>query len=515
MLFHVVASLQSIPAASMRQVFLVPQAWNDWYKFQTGYLMYVRDDTGILHEPGSVKIGRKGLQPGPEVKENVRRPTLDDEFDVLDPDHFSLGQGENFYETLNQLNLDFKDSILRGLRDCAFDLTIFNENLNEEVMSESLLRAYSTETVQRRLNRLAHGNPKLTRFNFDYTMPVGITGVEPPTLGFSVVPFSRPPTNVHVLIGRNSVGKTRCMQGLARAALGDPAKLDSTGTLRIRDEAAWTFSSVVMVAFSAFDTFHLPANIPSGTRATLVGLRANPENAADLSVKTSEQLAADFVESLSNCKRGLKAQRWLNAITSLSADPLFEEANAAAVFSGADVSLEQWSATAMRWFEELSSGHKVVLLTLTRLVDLVEEKTLVLLDEPEGHLHPPLLSAFIRALAELLINRNGVAIVATHSPVVLQEVPKSCAWVLERSGRVATADRPNVETFGENVGTLTREVFKFEVTKTGFHQLVQKAIETQQLSYDSVLDHFDDQLGMEARAIARSLVAERDSRGSE
>ena len=47
-------------------------------------------------------------------------------------------------------------------------------------------------------------------------------------------------------------------------------------------------------------------------------------------------------------------------------------------------------------------------LTVARLVELVEEKTLVLLDEPEEHLHPPLVSALIRALSNLLIYRNGV-----------------------------------------------------------------------------------------------------------
>lgn len=63
-----------------------------------------------------------------------------------------------------------------------------------------------------------------------------------------------------------------------------------------------------------------------------------------------------------------------------------------------------------------------------------------MLDEPESHLHPPLLSAFIRSLSELLILRNGVAIIATHSPVILQEVPKRCAWILNRSGISAKAE---------------------------------------------------------------------------
>ncbi len=86
-----------------------------------------------------------------------------------------------------------------------------------------------------------------------------------------------------------------------------------------------------------------------------------------------------------------------------------------------------------------------MLLTITRVVETLEERSLVLLDEPEAHLHPPLLSAFIRSLSDLLVNRNGVAIVATHSPVILQEVPKSCAWRIRRIGRQAKIERPTTE----------------------------------------------------------------------
>jgi predicted ATP-dependent endonuclease of OLD family len=88
----------------------------------------------------------------------------------------------------------------------------------------------------------------------------------------------------------------------------------------------------------------------------------------------------------------------------------------------------------------------------------VEERTLVLMDEPEAHLHPPLLAALIRAVSDLLINRNGVAVVATHSPVVLQEVPRSCVWKLRRHGGGAVVERPEIETFAENIGRLTHEV---------------------------------------------------------
>jgi len=83
----------------------------------------------------------------------------------------------------------------------------------------------------------------------------------------------------------------------------------------------------------------------------------------------------------------------------------------------ASSSESNFETTALKKIQLMSSGHAIVLLTITRLVATVEEKTLVLIDEPESHLHPPLLSAFIRALSELLYDRNGVSIIATHSPV--------------------------------------------------------------------------------------------------
>ena len=140
------------------------------------------------------------------------------------------------------------------------------------------------------------------------------------------------------------------------------------------------------------------------------------------------------------------------------------------------------------------------------MIETLQEKSLVLIDEPEAHLHPPLLSAFVRALSELLISTNGVAIIATHSPVILQEVPKSCAWKLRRIGSEAISERLNIETFGENVGTLTNEVFGLEVTNSGFYKLLFKVAQEND-DYNGALNYFERQLGMEARGILRSYYA--------
>lgn len=151
-----------------------------------------------------------------------------------------------------------------------------------------------------------------------------------------------------------------------------------------------------------------------------------------------------------------------------------------------------------------------MLLTITKLVESVEERTLVLVDEPEAHLHPPLLAALIRAVSDLLINRNGVAIVATHSPVVLQEVPRSCVWKLRRHGGGAIIERPEIETFAENVGRLTHEVFGLEVTRSGFYKMIAEAIGAGD-DFEDVIGKFDGEVGLEGRALISVRIAERDA----
>ena len=112
-------------------------------------------------------------------------------------------------------------------------------------------------------------------------------------------------------------------------------------------------------------------------------------------------------------------------------------------------------------------------------------------------------------MSELLVHRNGVAIIATHSPVILQEVPKNSVWKLRRNGAEAIAERPEIETFGENVGTLTREVFGLEVTQSGFHKLLQDAVNQNQ-NFEQTMQMFGNELGSEARAILRALIVDRD-----
>lgn len=512
--FNVIRSSTTFYPKIPLTAYLREDNWDDHSKFQTQFYLTLIDEEGLEHEIGSVKIAYRGLKPGRQVARGVRKPELEPVFPYLSRDYFSLGQEETYYEALNKLGEDARRSILTALRDCAFDLGIYEEFIDEPAMSVSLTRDFSENRLQHRLARLAQGNTALTQFEFEYLPPDPVEEVlhwERPILSFAVEPLSTPPTNIHVVIGRNGVGKTSLLKSMACSLLQPEANsrfgvINQVGPQRHH----WGFAGLVFVSFSAFDSFKLPAAADSKIRAHQVNLNEDPE-VAQLA-KPAEILNGDFLSAFKKCIQGPRKGRWHRAIKTLETDPLFEDAGIAATAElPRDRALEQ--ATAI--FNDLSSGHKIVLLAICKLVEMVEEATLVLIDEPETHLHPPLLSAFIRSLADLLLDRNGVAIIATHSPVVLQEVPMSCAWLITRSGPHSSAERPSIETFGENVGTLTREVFKLEVTDSGFHNLLRTEVNRQEhLSFAEIVEKFGGQLGGEARAILRGLISERDGRES-
>lgn len=503
--------------------FLIRDNWDD-FGFKTQFVLEYRDDDGV-REIGQVKIGRFGMISPSRVE-------IPGHFTGLGPDYFSAGQDPSYYENLNQLGEGTRRSILRALRDVAFDAVLFERVLQEPVMTTSLLRHVDARTVAGQHRRIAAGGRTWALYEFDYVWPAAATAGPPPRLNIRVRPKSHPPTNIHAVIGSNGVGKTRLLRNLARAVAADAPDPDEVGriggvVLDGTGNPEQLFVNLVVVSFSAFDQFeeftdsHTTRGV-EGVKCTLVTLAPTPRTTPHPAGGAAANGATDGrSRAAESADRGRPASgpaetyqdlihygldrgsyaRWTSAVETLESDPLFASAS---IIDGS------FRAPDTReLFDNLSSGHKIVLLTMTHLASLVAERTLVLIDEPETHLHPPLLSALIRAISDLLVERNGAAVIATHSPVVLQEIPSSCVHLLRRSGEVLVAEQPAIETYGENVGVLTREVFGLEVTKSGFHAELEKMVEDG-LTFEQVMARYGQRLGREAQAITRALIAQRD-----
>jgi len=489
-------------------VVLSHSSWDDWFKWSTVFHVSYYDELGDQKSIGAIKIGQFNMIS------DQRTPSLPQDFNELDPVFFSLGQDADYYETLNSFGEDFRYSFLKALNDLAFSPEIYAKAKEEYVTRSSLMRDVSTVSLLGQFSRLAQGISTLTEYNFEFTLPGRTREFKDMKIDFHVSPNSDPPTNIHVIIGRNGVGKTHLFNSIVMSLLDIKppnriklGKFTSTDTEDIRE----LFANLVSVSFSAFDELQVLSEEKGNDKLkySYIGLKRIP-TAKDkdkiLPPKSPVMLKNEFIRSVERCRAGAKNSRWLNALKVLESDPIFAEAEVSKI---ARLSLEEeFELLSGLIFTKLSSGHKIVLLTITKLVETLEEKSLVLLDEPEAYLHPPLLSAFVRALSELLVKRNAVAIIGTHSPVVLQEVPKSCVWKIRRQGSITNAERLEIESFGENVGVLTQEIFGLEVSEAGFHTLLNK-IAARSDSYEEAIEKLDNQLGMEGKAILRNLLYDK------
>lgn len=491
-----------LPEKGNLSVYLKVDNWDD-FGYKTTYDIILFDENGIKYQLGSIKIAFFG-------QTTEKRTELPVKFTHLDEQYFSLGQSVDYYVKIQSLNPVLKEQLLIGLHDIVYDKELQKRALNEDVTSTSLLRGTGLATIKGQYKRILAGGAILTNYNFQYKTEQSNNeaGYE---LTFSVKPNSNPPSNIHVLIGRNGVGKTHLLNNMVKTLI----KEENNQGIFTSIEDDWNeaeeeefFSGVVSVSYSAFDPFTPYSeedNNHENFRYTYIGLKEYIEG--EISLKNFPKLAKEFLESIRYSFQIGKKEKWISAVKSLESDPLFAYINIT------QLAENEWSdRKVLTLFKRLSSGHAIVLLTLTKLVETIEEKTLVLLDEPEAHLHPPLLSAFIRALSDLLVDKNAVAIIATHSPVIVQEVPKNCVWKLSRFGLDAKAERFEIEIFGENIGTLTREIFGLEVAESGFHRLLKKEVD-KGLNFDEIIEKYDNQLGFEAQLLLRAFTIDNDDIG--
>ena len=512
--FYVVARYGIPHSPDPGDAYLVSDNWND-FGFVTLFRLVLFDREGRRHNLGGVKIGQHGM--------TSMRPRLPERFRTLNDQYFSLGQDADYYDGVAELDAEEAQELLDGLQDVVADNEVYQRAKSQEVLGVSLMRSVTERTLIGQFRRILRGQPRLTAYAFRYFGPQQIDpACEPVEMSFEVEPLSKPPTNVHVLIGRNGVGKSHLLNAMSRALAMREENPQDDGSFAdlphpffeddTNDTFANPFANVVSVTFSAFDDFPViprAKNALKGVQYTNVGLRKvsivedQGKRSYNIVVRQPDDLSQDFIDSAKLCSLDDRRDRWIAALKTLQSDPIFEESG---VTTLPDFLEKGFGHRAGRLFRELSSGHKIVLLTITKLVEKVDERSLVLVDEPEAHLHPPFLAAFVRALSDLLINRNGVAIIATHSPVVLQEVPRTCVWRIRRYGGRAVAERVPVETFAEHVGTLTHEVFGLEVTKSGFHKMIADAVRPDD-GFEVIEEKFDGQVGSEGRGLVAALIA--------
>lgn len=516
MRFKVVESFQQIPSSARDCCFLLHTVWDDWFQFETEYQVHYFDENGIRSRSFTIKIGKVGLRGcssegrrnAEDDNENLRVCRLPESFAELSDEYFSIGTDDSYYEFFGGNKR--RSEIFAALRDVAYNQSLLRRYRTEDSLNVSLLRGISRDRIRSRFAKLAHGKPALTDFSFAYTYPSDdASDGDAPTLDFNVSTTANPPNNIKVVIGRNGVGKTHLLKTLAATLCRRQSVfVDGTGKVGKVEFHDGGVYGLVYASFSAFDDL-TSWTVPD--QANLVFHAIGLATPIPKGMKIAEVLEGEFVKDLINCRQDPWRTRWLTCLEILRSDPIFAMIEGEELLDCAPWEIKKKAGA---FFKKLSSGHAALMLIITQLVCVLDEKFLLLIDEPECHLHPPLLSSFIRCLTFLLQERNAIALVATHSPVILQEVTRDSVWKVDRTGHQVALSKPSMETFGESIGILMNEVFGLEFRSSGYHRLLAEAADVEGCTYESVLRDFDGHLGGEAKALLRVMLAlkERVSR---
>lgn len=153
---------------------------------------------------------------------------------------------------------------------------------------------------------------------------------------------------------------------------------------------------------------------------------------------------------------------------------------------------------------DFSSGHMQFVWIILNICKLVENGSLVLIDEPEIHLHPRLIGQLKLQVDSVLKSTGSFAVMATHSAYLVREVPSDCVLMFSRHEDMVNIRRPKLQTFGAEVGLVTYFVFEDEVVARSLEGVADR------ITAGGVDIDYDSDLSVSARfALAGMLDEER------
>ncbi|MBF8774033.1 AAA family ATPase [Pseudomonas fulva] len=155
----------------------------------------------------------------------------------------------------------------------------------------------------------------------------------------------------------------------------------------------------------------------------------------------------------------------------------------------------------------LSSGQRALIGFCFNVVVRCRSNSVLMIDEPENHLHPRYISLLMQTLHSALMATASVAIIATHSPFVVREVDRSGVLILQadQQGR-RSLFRPGMQTLGGDVSLISDFVFEdLDVRKAYQESIDQVLLSSRDPRTREVVLQQLSALGSDAAAYVRSL----------
>ena len=486
--------------------------WNDYY-YRTIYHIHVtpKRTKGKTVYLGIIKIMQYGQTQ--EDSKLLRKLFPKLIFENLPNNFCSLSFSIDMYKALNRyLTAKERISFIQSLR------LILSKNdewylsvKDDDCFNSSLLRGASMDSFE-----LHEGRRLLLMEGNDYSLETKEIKIKyadsPDILNLKFKSITEPSANdiqdpVIAFIGKNGSGKSTALYKLASLLYTNPSNRhllkDSIGTIEPKDLG---ISQLMIFSYTPFDNFTLPgANSKTDLklwaqsiekregRFIFCGLRdvskeanamveayTKQEQEQEITyqirsekviLKEPSRLASESLYAYNKIEQTIDKQNEWEALKN-EIQSLFPE-----IYASLMILEQHYTQNENLWiqtYNSLSTGHKFFIHTIFHIIAYCEKNALLMFDEPENHLQSPLLSFMMYAIKEILRKRKSVMLVATHSPVILQELMSNNVRIVSRTAGSIHFNRPLIETFGGDIGEISSEVFGLNTDRTYFFKALDK-----------------------------------------
>lgn len=484
--------------------FLEKNEWND-FGYHTMYHLHATDK---LTSEGNVYLGYIRIMKHGQEKHDIyllnKKQGKQIIFSELPEDFVSLTTSIDVFKGLNKY-LSQKDRLLfieqmhliLNEESKYYKLVYEDDCFETSLLRDTTMNNYSLKKGTSLLM------DKTTYYNLQLqAIKINFANMDESTdLNFSCLPkfqSNNIPNGVITFIGKNGSGKSTSIYNLAKLLYAYPDQRfrlkEKIGVIKPNDIG---INKLFLLSYSPFDNFVLPGIGGEDYRVILEGLKNNDgrfvfcgirdvkkefesilENPQKdtyeklfedirldaTSLKPINVLADEFVQAMSTLEYNTERNKIWDKIEKMSRGkfPEIQELMDELFILDNEERKEQ--------FLRLSTGYKYLFHSLAHIIAYIEEDSIVLFDEPENHIHPPMLSFMISSLRNILSKYQSVMLIATHSPVIVQETFSKNVFVVRRFEDKTVMSHPQIETYGANISEITSEVFDLTTDITKYYE---------------------------------------------
>ncbi len=429
--------------------------WND-FGWKTHYHLCYIDSKGQQYDLGRMLI----IDPDKAIQtyENEQPYMIDIEsqFDKLPDNYISVGLGEEYYKKIYKYSLEIKGFVKiieNNLNDIA--LKGNSEKFKDESFYEnSFTRHNSHYAIANIYKRIAEkGNEKFEyKLEFKYGWFKGELEIN--TKDSNILT-----DNIYGIIGRNGAGKTRLLNDIIKELM-DENSSDSINDL-------------LFISMSSFDKHDLI----SKKTLKYISIFEKPEEEVHANFKSRNKMIEEIYNSMKiisvNKEKTIDMEVLLELFNDEFGSDFLQVFVKLFEFAKKDKEYKEIATYDVKEIiDSFSSGQIYIFYVVIILCEKVEENMFAVIDEPELYLHPPFIMMYINLISYIFEKRNAIAIIATHSPIVIQQIPTECVYEIKRIGseNEIFLDKIDFPCYGENISLINDRIFKISSSGSGFYK---------------------------------------------